>query len=119
VVHADALPGSDESIFVRSNKLSSPVVALSTTSVRVWPGPMPAPAPSSPVGRTGEAVGDQSIASSSSSSRECISASRDCEEGRRGAGPVDCSVGGGGRKDAGLREGWPKMGRPDGGDAAA
>jgi hypothetical protein len=60
----DMLPSPDESIiFVRSNNVSRPVVASGTFRA----GKTPREASS---GRTGDAVGVQSIASSSTSSRD-------------------------------------------------
>ena len=88
-------PGSDESmIFVRSNNVSRPVVASGT--FRAGRGPREASS-----GRTGDVVGVQSIASSSSSSRD------------RNAGTcagVDDAGGDGGLKVAGLSEARPKTG---------
>jgi hypothetical protein len=115
----DTLFGSDGSIiFVRSNNVSRPVVV----SVVFRAGKRPRGTSS---GRTGDAVGVQSIASSSSSSREeRISVSRDCDAGPR-EGTVSGDGGGGDDDDdedendevgfgkvAGLREGCPKTG-PD------
>lgn len=99
-------------MFVRSNNASRPVVAF----VAFRPGKGPREASS---GRTGDAVGVQSIASSSSSSRSRgrISASRDCDagiwEGSDGGGDEDEGDDNDGwEKVAGLREVWPKTG-PD------
>lgn len=109
--HED-IPGSDGSmIFVRSNNASRPVVA--SVAFRAGKGPREASS-----GRTGDAVGDQSIASSSSSSRSRgrISASRDCDAGiREDADGAPCGGGedednDGWEKVAGLREAWPKTG---------
>ena len=113
------IPGSDGSmIFVRSNNASRPVVA--SVAFRAGKGPRGACS-----GLTGDAVGDQSIASSSSSSRSRgrISASRDCDAGIREDAECARCGGGGGDEDegedndgwekvAGRREEWPKTG-PD------
>ena len=86
-------------IFVRSNNVSRPVIA--PVAFCGDKGPREASS-----GRTGDAVGVQSITSSSSSSRERISASRDCDAGAR----EGADGGGGGDDDdngwkvAGLRE---------------
>ena len=58
-------------------------------------------------GRTGDAVGVQSIASSSSSSRERISASRDCDAGAREGANGGGSGGDGGDDDD---NGWKVVG---------
>jgi len=101
-------------MFVRSNNASRPVVA--SVAFRAGKGPREACS-----GRTGDAVGDQSIASSSSSSRSRgrISASRDCDAGMREDDAECARCGGGGDEDndgwekvAGRREAWPKTG-PD------
>ena len=100
-------------IFVRSNNASRPVVA--SLAFRAGKGPREASS-----GRTGAAVGVQSIASSSSSfrSRGRISASRDCDAGIRecaccgGGGDEEGEDNDGWEKVAGLREVWPKTG-PD------
>jgi len=104
------IPGSDGSmIFVRSNNASRPVVA--SVAFRAGKGPREASS-----GRTGDAVGVQSIVSSSASSRSRgrISASRDCDAGiREDLDDTCCDAGGDGwEKVACLREGWPKTG-PD------
>jgi hypothetical protein len=90
LVRKDMPPGPDESIiFVRSNNVSRPVVASGTFRA----GNPPREASS---GRTGDAVGVQSIASSSTSS--C-----DCGAGGVGAG-ADDARGDDGSRVAGLSE---------------
>jgi len=91
------LPSSDESIFVRSNNVSKPVVT--SDSFRAGKRPLETGS-----GRTGE-VGVQSIASSSSSSRGW-----DCGAGERAGAGADDARGDGGLRVAGLREGWPNTG---------
>ena len=100
-------------IFVRSNNVSRPVVA--SASFRARGGNTLREASS---GRTEDVVGIQSIASSSSPSRKRISALHDRgASGAEGASDVaggdDAEGGrgiGGGWKEAGLSEGWPKTG---------